>query len=176
MDRAGLSFFHSVIWDKLNPGLGWRYRRRHEMVMVAHRVGGVLLWADDKVATPNIVRLFPARERDHPNEKPVGLPIHFIKHHSPPGSVILDPFMGSGTTGIAAVRLGCKFIGIEIEPRWFDIACRRTEAEARHGRLGFDEHADSLASYNDAVRAIGERVKAGEPLPDFFRSEREPGA
>jgi DNA modification methylase len=39
LDRDGLSFFHSVIWDKLNPGLGWRYRRQHEMVMVAHAAG-----------------------------------------------------------------------------------------------------------------------------------------
>ena len=42
MDSNGLAFFHSVIWDKVNPGLGWRYRRQHEMVMVAHRDGGKL--------------------------------------------------------------------------------------------------------------------------------------
>jgi DNA modification methylase len=41
------------------------------------------------------------------------------------GDSILDPFMGSGTTGVAAVKLGRKFIGIEIEPKYFDIACRR---------------------------------------------------
>ena len=43
MDHKGLSFFHSVIWDKKNPGLGWRYRRQHEIIMVAHREGGKLL-------------------------------------------------------------------------------------------------------------------------------------
>lgn len=42
-----------------------------------------------------------------------------------PGQTILDPFMGSGTTGVAAVKLGRKFIGIEIEPKYFEIACRR---------------------------------------------------
>ena len=42
-----------------------------------------------------------------------------------PGETILDPFMGSGTTGVAAVKLGRKFIGIEIEPKYFDIACKR---------------------------------------------------
>ena len=47
----------------------------------------------------------------------------FIKGHT-----ILDPFMGSGTTGVACVKLGRKFIGIEIEPKYFDIACRRIEA------------------------------------------------
>lgn len=45
-----------------------------------------------------------------------------------PNDTILDPFMGSGTTGVACVKLGRKFIGIEIEPKYFDIACRRIEA------------------------------------------------
>ena len=50
---------------------------------------------------------------------------------SDPGESVLDPFMGSGTTGVAAVRLGRRFIGIEIEPKYFDIACRRLEAATR---------------------------------------------
>ena len=44
---------------------------------------------------------------------------------STPGETILDPFMGSGTTGVACVKLGRKFIGIEIDPTYFDIACKR---------------------------------------------------
>lgn len=44
---------------------------------------------------------------------------------------VLDPFMGSGTTGVAAVKLGRRFIGIEIEPKYFDIACRRIEEAAK---------------------------------------------
>ena len=49
--------------------------------------------------------------------------------------VVLDPFMGSGTTGVACARLGRKFIGIEIEPKYFDIACKRIEAAYAQGRL-----------------------------------------
>jgi site-specific DNA-methyltransferase (adenine-specific) len=51
------------------------------------------------------------------------------------GQTVLDPFMGSGTTGVAAVQLGRKFIGIEREPKYFDIACRRIEDAQRQGRL-----------------------------------------
>ena len=47
---------------------------------------------------------------------------------APNASTILDPFMGSGTTGVACAKLGRKFIGIEIEPKYFDIACKRIEA------------------------------------------------
>ena len=48
---------------------------------------------------------------------------------------ILDPFMGSGTTGVAAVQMGRRFIGIEREPKYFDIACKRIEQAQRQGDL-----------------------------------------
>jgi DNA modification methylase len=125
MDRAGLSFFHSVIWDKRNPGLGWRYRRQHEMVMVAHRDGGKLAWADDKVTARNIYSELPPRDRSHPNEKPVSMMRHFIQLHTKPDDVVLDPFMGSGTTGVACVELSRTFIGIELDAEHFATAERR---------------------------------------------------
>lgn len=59
----------------------------------------------------------------HPTEKPIALMRWCIEQI--PARSICDPFMGSGTTGVAAVSLGRKFIGIEIEPKYFDIACRR---------------------------------------------------
>ena len=138
MDRAGLSFFHSVIWDKVNPGLGWRYRRQHEMVMVSHRAGGKLLWRDQKRAAPNIYQQMPPRNRAHPNEKPVEMVGHFLDLHSAPGQVVLDPFMGSGSTGVAAARMGRTFIGVEIDSGHFDIACRRIEEAYRQPRLFAD--------------------------------------
>ena len=52
-----------------------------------------------------------------------------------PGETILDPFMGSGTTGVACANLGRKFIGIEIERQYFDIACERIEAAYAQQRL-----------------------------------------
>ena len=125
MDRGGMDFFHSVIWDKVNPGLGWRYRRQHEMVMVAHRTGGKLLWGDDGVAIPNVIRLSPPRTRQHPNEKPIALVTQFIEAHTLPGQIILDPFCGSGTTLVAAKMLGRQYIGIEIDPKYCAIAEER---------------------------------------------------
>lgn len=64
-------------------------------------------------------------ETAHPFQKPVALMDWCIKRMPPPATLILDPFMGSGTTGVAAVKLGRKFIGIEIEEKYFDIACKR---------------------------------------------------
>ena len=131
MDERGMAFFHSVIWDKLNPGVGWRYRRQHEMVMVSHRKGGKLAWSGELDAMPNIYSESKPRDDRHPNVKPVGLVTRFIKAHTTQGQVVLDPFMGSGTTGVAAVQMGRKFIGIELDPKYFDIACRRIEDAQR---------------------------------------------
>lgn len=63
----------------------------------------------------------------HPTQKPVQLMKWCIEHIPFPNRLILDPFMGSGTTGVACVKLGRRFIGIEREPKYFDIACRRIE-------------------------------------------------
>jgi hypothetical protein len=63
----------------------------------------------------------------HPTQKPVRVMSWCIEHLPPDAQSILDPFMGSGTTGVAAVRLGRSFTGIEIDPGYFDIACKRIE-------------------------------------------------
>jgi DNA modification methylase len=70
-----------------------------------------------------------AGKREHPTQKPRELMKWCIEQLPPNALKIIDPFMGSGTTGVAAVKLGRQFIGIEIEPKYFDIACRRV-AEA----------------------------------------------
>jgi site-specific DNA-methyltransferase (adenine-specific) len=70
--------------------------------------------------------------RVHPTQKPVAVMEWCARLTT---GTILDPFMGSGTTGVACARLGRKFIGIEIEPRYFDIACRRIEAAQRQADL-----------------------------------------
>lgn len=80
-----------------------------------------------------------ADNKQHPTQKPVALMEWCIGMLSSP-QTILDPFMGSGTTGVAAVQMGRKFIGIEREPKYFDIACKRIEDAQRQGRL-FDEPA-----------------------------------
>jgi site-specific DNA-methyltransferase (adenine-specific)/modification methylase len=63
----------------------------------------------------------------HPTQKPIALMKWCIEQCKNNPQTILDPFMGSGTTGVAAVQMGRKFVGIEREPKYFDIACRRIE-------------------------------------------------
>ena len=80
--------------------------------------------------------------RHHPSMKPVALMRWCIEHFRlKPGSLILDPYAGSGTTGIAAVTLGHRFIGIEIDEDYFEIACRRIEKAQRQMPMELEEGA-----------------------------------
>lgn len=72
--------------------------------------------------------------KQHPTQKPVAVMRWCLEQMGRPETV-LDPFMGSGTTGVACVQLGRKFIGIEREPKYFDIACRRIEEAYKQGVL-----------------------------------------
>lgn len=72
---------------------------------------------------------------DHPTVKPQYVMQKAIKSASNAGDTVLDCFMGTGSTGVAAIQLGRKFIGIEREPKYFDIACRRIEQAASQGQL-----------------------------------------
>ena len=75
---------------------------------------------------------------DHPAIFPFEFPQHLAASYSMPEHLVIDPFMGSGTTGVACMNLGRKFIGIEIEPKYFEIAVERIENAQRQTKL-FDE-------------------------------------
>lgn len=73
-------------------------------------------------------------EREHITQKPLSI-VQDLCAVAPTGGLVLDPFMGSGTTGVAALRSGRRFIGVEIEPAHFDVACRRIEEASRQAAL-----------------------------------------
>jgi hypothetical protein len=81
-----------------------------------------------------VVVSWESHGRVHPHQKPPWIAERLIRK-LPAALSIIDPFMGSGTTGVACMNLGRKFIGIEIEPRYFDIACKRIEAAYAQLRL-----------------------------------------
>ena len=94
----------------------------------------------------------PAEENGHPCPKPIRQMSWLVKRASLECETVLDPFMGSGTTGVACVKLGRKFIGIEIEPKYFDIACKRIEAAVKEPRLPLPEPKMKQQSLLDDTR------------------------
>lgn len=87
----------------------------------------------------DVWRIAPTADPDHPASFPLALPLRAIGACE--DQTILDPFMGSGTTGVAAVQMGRDFIGIEREPKYFDIACKRIEQAQRQGDLFIESAA-----------------------------------
>jgi len=75
------------------------------------------------------------RDGRHPTEKPIPLMRELLQDFTNPGQTILDPFMGSGTTGVACAKMGRKFIGVELDTKYFEIACERIEKAYAQGDM-----------------------------------------
>ena len=127
-------FIRAGVWIKPNgapqytgdrPAMGW------ESVAILHRQGKKQWNGGGRHAVWNV----PRAQGNHPTEKPVVLIESFLNLFTNNQETVLDPFMGSGTTGVAAVQMGRKFIGIEREPKYFDIACQRIENAQKQERL-----------------------------------------
>jgi DNA modification methylase len=130
--RASFGRFQSamLVWDKGQIGMGREFRKSHEIILHAWRKDTPIY--SDGIGRADIIKCQPVHTdaRTHPAEKPVALLQTLL---TVCGETILDPFMGSATTGVAAVQAGKSFIGCEIEPRYFDIACKRIEDAQRQG-------------------------------------------
>jgi DNA modification methylase len=124
-----------LVWHKVNaaPFANGVWRGDIEYCIHAKDSGAVFVGnAQEKKK----VSEYPLVQDDaHPTVKPLGLMRKYVGICSHSDQTILDPFMGSGTTGVAAVQMGRDFIGIEREPKYFDIACKRIEQAQRQGDL-----------------------------------------
>jgi DNA modification methylase len=109
---------HWLVWHKLNDG-----RSFSELEMA---------WTNFGCQARHLTHHWAGEEKAHPTQKPRKV-MSWCLSFLPEARSILDPFMGSGTTGVAAVQMGRDFIGIEREPRYFDIACKRIEDAQRQG-------------------------------------------
>ena len=123
-------FRQAVVWDKGGLGLGLRYRRNYEFVMVANKLGAPMKWYDTSNKVANIVKIgkiIPDSEQ-HPTEKPIEIFEFFIKLHTQENDLVLDPFCGSGTCGVACEKLCRRFIGVDLDNQWAERAKLRIEA------------------------------------------------
>ena len=133
IESVGLRYQDLVVWDKGHFGLGRGFRRQHELVM--HFTYGSPEYYDKSVGNVIQARRIGADERQHQTQKPVALMESLARVVCPPGGVVLDPFMGSGSAGVACLNTGRRFIGIEKDPGYFDIARQRLEAASAQARL-----------------------------------------
>lgn len=167
LEAEGLSYKRACVWIKPDgqpqltgdrPGMGY------ETIVTAHRKGKSRWNVGGKLGIYSAVRHqdHGPRFKRHPTTKPLPLMEALIRDFTDPGELVVDPFAGSGTTGVACVRLGRDFIGFERDSKYAELARRRL-SEAR-------EQPDLLDADRFARAAKGKRVQTtlDLTLPETF--------
>lgn len=119
-EDAGFKFWKPLVWDKVAIGMGYHYRARYEMILFFEKGKRKL----DDLGVPDILAAKRVH-RGYPTEKPPEIAAILVSQSTSPGEVVLDPFMGSGSTGVAAVRQGRAFLGNDLCLEAVDIARAR---------------------------------------------------
>lgn len=138
IERTGAKYKRALVWIKPDampqfngqgPSVG------HEMMVSAWYGLGHSKWnGGGRPGVFTFNKNTPGGS-EHPTQKPVPLLSDIVSLFSDEGKSVCDPFMGSGTTGVAAVKLGRKFVGVEIDPKYFDLSCRRISQALRQPDL-----------------------------------------
>lgn len=126
---AGFSFHNLLVWDKVTPTANRWYMKNLEFTLYLWKGRARTI---NNPSSKQLIRGGIDKVSGHPTEKPVYLMAEYILNSSAPGETVIDPFMGSGTTGVAAVNHGRKFIGIEIDKDHFRTACERIHNAYKH--------------------------------------------
>ena len=128
--ESGFHFIKSIIWDKGNKIMSQLYMSQFEYVLFFRKGFAKKI---NKCGTSDILSVPNKKTKDefnknlHDTEKPVGLMKIFIENSSLEREIVLDPFMGIGSTGVACMNTNRKFIGIELDENYFEIAKNRIE-------------------------------------------------
>ena len=128
-EEAGFKFWKPLVWDKRTIGMGYHYRARYEFILFFEKGKRRLndLGIADVIAVPRVHRGYPA-------EKPAEVSKVLIEQSSQPGDVVADPFMGSGSVGVAALRSGRRFLGNDLNPDAVRLSATRLR-ELADGRV-----------------------------------------
>jgi site-specific DNA-methyltransferase (adenine-specific) len=119
-EAAGFKFWKPLVWDKQKIGMGYHYRARYEFILFFEKGKRKL----KDLAMPDILEC-PRVYRGYPSEKPVPIADCLIKQSAETGEIVIDPFMGSGSTGVAAMQNHCLFWGNDICAEALDISTQR---------------------------------------------------
>ena len=131
--NSGFRFIKSLIWNKGNKIMGQFYMSQFEYILFFRKGKGVKInncGTSDILSVPNKKTKGADGKNLHDTEKPIELMKILIENSSQENSIVLDPFMGIGSTGIAAKELNRRFVGIEVDKDYFGIAQKRIMDEA----------------------------------------------
>jgi site-specific DNA-methyltransferase (adenine-specific) len=136
--KTVIMFGYNHFADKLPKGTLWVWLKRYDDGFEKYLSDAEIAWMNRGhgiYCKRSTEMQATANQRTHPTQKPVEIMKWLIEKNTNGSDTILDPFMGSGTTGIACIRTGRKFIGIEISPEYFEIAKERIKIELQQQLL-----------------------------------------
>lgn len=141
---AGFGFHRLLVWDKFTATPNRWYMPNCEFALYlykgkARRITDCASKALIRCPQKDVSHEYlPMGGRGHPTEKPVGLMQFWMCNSTDAGDLVLDPFMGAGSTVVAGIQSGRHVIGIEKDPKWFDVACARAKEATLRGQMGLD--------------------------------------
>jgi site-specific DNA-methyltransferase (adenine-specific) len=139
-EAAGFKFWKPIVWDKKTIGMGYHYRARYEMILFFEKGKRRLndLGVADVIEVPRV-------RNGYPTEKPVEVAEVLVHQSSAPGDLVVDPFMGSGAFGVAAVQAGRDFRGCDVGKDAVRLArARLTEAGGRPKTWASEDPTDTI--------------------------------
>jgi site-specific DNA-methyltransferase (adenine-specific) len=143
-EQAGFRFWKPLVWDKCSIGMGYHYRARYELILFFEKGKRKL----NDLGVPDVLTI-PRIRGGYPAEKPPELAEILITQSTEPGQLVVDPFMGSASVGVGALRTGRRFLGNDLNAEAVRIAAERLR--------------------DVAVREQGESIpRSQSPIPDLF--------
>ena len=124
IENVGFNIYKTLIWAKNSPITNMYYMDSHEYIIFCRKGKAKRI---NNCGTKSVLNVDNPRNKVHPTEKPVELMEVLITNSSQEGELVFDPFMGSGTTGVACLNTNRNFIGIELDEHYFNIAKVRIE-------------------------------------------------
>jgi site-specific DNA-methyltransferase (adenine-specific) len=152
-EQVGFKFWKPLIWDKRTIGMGYHYRSRYELVLFFEKGKRRL----EDLSVPDIIEV-PRIHRGRPGEKPGRVSDVLIRQSSSAGEIVLDPFMGTASVGVAAVVLGRRFVGNDIDDETVVLARSRLCAAGSHEAPGLE-----LRPSPDRGAASGREARRSRP-------------
>lgn len=143
---AGLRFHNWLIWDKRTAVANRWYMKNAEFCGLFFAGNAMPI---NNCSCKQLVSMPQVDETSHPTEKPVMLMRYWIENSTRPGDLVIDPFAGTGTTGVACMQGGRRFIGIEKSPKWYEVAVKRLKLEAKTRLASQAELCLNGPAYND---------------------------
>ena len=147
-EAAGFRFWKPIVWDQCTIGMGYHYRARYELILFFEKGKRRLndLGVADVIAVPRIRGGYPA-------EKPIEIADVLVRQSSQEGDVVADPFMGSASVGVAALRAGRSFLGNDLNPEALRIAQMRLQ-EISRGRTPAEVDAERKTGQPNLLTSI----------------------